>query len=74
MKEQQTAAGRTITLPTEAGEALGISRKQLIGKTGPYWGNLLGTDAQVFLLTHLPEIAAEQQRIDPETGELLEES
>ena len=73
MKEQQTAAGRTITLPTEAGEALGISRKQLIGKTGPYWGNLLNTDAQVFLLTHLPDIAAGQW-IDPETGELLEES
>lgn len=74
MKEQQTAAGRTITLPTEAGEALGISRKQLMGKAGPYWGNLFSTDAQVFLLTHLPDIAAEQQRIDPETGELLEES
>lgn len=76
MEEHRSEQGKLSRRPTEAGNAAGITREQMFGQNGPYWGNLLTTDAQIFLLSHLQEIAAFDKEqalgIDPETGEVLE--
>lgn len=57
MEERQNEQGRTTFRPTAAGRAAGITREQMNGQNGPYWGNLLSVDAQIFLLTRIPDIA-----------------
>lgn len=73
MEERRNDQGRASHRPTQAGTALGITRQQMMGPSGSYWGNLLSTDAQIFLLTHLREIAGQEEMAatDSQTGSML---
>ena len=54
-------AGKSKRLPTAAGEQLGLSVREMQGKTGPFQAVYYGTNAQRFILDHLMDILREEQ-------------
>lgn len=65
METHENDQGRTTYRPTEQGKAAGIVRSQLTAPGGrTYWANLLSVDAQISLLMHIPDIAADADEQD----------
>ena len=54
-------AGKSKRLPTAAGEQLGLSVREMQGKTGPFQAVYYGANAQRFILDHLMDILREEQ-------------
>ena len=61
MSKQADADGKSKRLPTAMGERLGLSSKLREGQYGTYQAVYYSTEAQRFLLDHLPEILQEQK-------------
>lgn len=68
--------GSNKVRPTKLGNKMGFLFQERQSQWGIYHCNLLETQAQNYILNHLSDIAGwnEELSIDPETGELLEES
>lgn len=67
--------GKNHWKPTAVGESLGFVFGTWSGQYGSYSGLKLNADAQAYVLSHIPEIAAwdRKLKIDPDTGEVLED-
>ena len=66
--------GKSTWRPTAIGQKAGFLYGEWIGMQGTYMGTKLTTEAQQYILSHLPEIIAfnENPQIDMETGEVPE--
>lgn len=61
LEKRVDEAGKSKRLPTAAGEQLGLSVREMQGKTGPFQAVYYGTNAQRFILDHLMDILREEQ-------------
>ncbi len=61
LEKRVDEAGKSKRLPTAAGEQLGLSVREMQGKTGPFQAVYYGANAQRFILDHLMDILREEQ-------------
>jgi len=61
LEKRVDEAGKSKRLPTAAGEQLGLSVREMQGKTGPFQAVYYGTNAQRFILDHLMDILREEK-------------
>ena len=61
LEKRVDEAGKSKRLPTAAGEQLGLSVREMQGKTGPFQAVYYGANAQRFILDHLMDILREEK-------------